>query len=279
MSMRLMYITNDPKIGKIAESAGVDWIFVDLEYIGKEKRQANRNTVISAHTIEDIKNMRVAISKSELLVRINPLGEYSKEEIENVIKAGADIIMLPYFKTSEEVEEFIQLVNNRVKTCILIETMEAVEFIDKILEVKGIDYIHIGLNDIHIQRGTDFMFEFLADGYIDLLAKKIKEKNIPFGFGGVAHMKSDLLPLAKDIIAEHYRVGSSGVILSRSFIQYNPEIDIKDFEKEFIKKVKELRDVEKDLQSKDENFFKKNKKIVKQDIYKVRDTLRAKNAR
>jgi hypothetical protein len=279
MSMRLMYISNDAKIGKIAESAGVDWIFVDLEYIGKEKRQANRNTVISAHTIEDIKNMRAAISKSELLVRINPLGEYSKEEIENVINAGADIIMLPFFKTKEEVKTFLKYVNGRVKTCLLVETMSAVEIIDEILELKGIDFIHIGLNDIHIERQTNFMFEFLADGYIDILAEKIKKKEIPFGFGGVAHMDSDLLPLAKDIISEHYRLGSSGVILSRSFIQYSPDIDIKDFEKEFINRVRKLRNIEKNLPKKDEDFFRKNKEIVIQDIYKVRDMLRAKNAR
>ena len=30
-----MYITNRPEIAQIAESAGVDRIFVDLEYIGK----------------------------------------------------------------------------------------------------------------------------------------------------------------------------------------------------------------------------------------------------
>jgi hypothetical protein len=277
--LRLMYITNNSKIAKIAQKAGVDWIFVDLEIKGKKERQRGRNTVISAHTIEDVKKVRKVINKSKLLVRINPLGEWSKQEIDEVIKVGIDIIMLPYFKTSREVEQFIKFVNNRAKTCILIETMEAVESIDKILEIKGIDYIHIGLNDIHIQRGTDFMFEFLADGYIDLLAEKIKKKNIPFGFGGVAHIKSNLLPLAKDIIAEHYRIGSTGVILSRSFIQYQEGQNIEEFEKEFINKVKELRNLEKNLQKKDEEFFEKNKEIVKRDIYKVKEMLRNNNAR
>ena len=35
-----MYITNRPEIAQIAESAGVDRIFVDLEYIGKALRFA-----------------------------------------------------------------------------------------------------------------------------------------------------------------------------------------------------------------------------------------------
>lgn len=29
-----MYITKRPDIAKIAEEAGVDWIFVDMEFIG-----------------------------------------------------------------------------------------------------------------------------------------------------------------------------------------------------------------------------------------------------
>jgi len=276
--LRLLYITNNTKIAQIAQKAGVDWIFVDLEIKGKKERQKGRNTVISAHTIEDVKKLRKVINNSKLLVRINSIGDWSKEEINRVIKAGADIIMLPYFKTKEEVEKFINLVDKKVETCILVETMEAVENIDKILQVKGINYIHIGLNDIHIQRKTHFMFEFLADGYIDILAEKIKNKNIPFGFGGVAHMQSDLLPLARDIIAEHYRVGSTGVILSRSFIQYQKGQDINEFEREFIKKVQELREVEKKLQNQDKYFFERNKEIVKQDIYKVRDIIRNNNA-
>ena len=36
MPLKLMYITNDPSVAKIAESAGVDRIFVDMEYIMKQ---------------------------------------------------------------------------------------------------------------------------------------------------------------------------------------------------------------------------------------------------
>ena len=51
MSLKLMYITNNPTVAKIAECTGVDRIFVDMEYIGKEKRQAGLDTVKSRHTI------------------------------------------------------------------------------------------------------------------------------------------------------------------------------------------------------------------------------------
>ena len=40
--LKLMYITNRPDIAQIAETAGADRIFVDMEFIGKDKRQRGR---------------------------------------------------------------------------------------------------------------------------------------------------------------------------------------------------------------------------------------------
>ena len=91
MSLKLMYITNRPEIAQIAESAGVDRIFVDMEYIGKSDRQGGMDTVQSHHTIEDVALIRNAITTADLLVRVNPIHnktvDYcsSKEEIDAVI--------------------------------------------------------------------------------------------------------------------------------------------------------------------------------------------------
>ena len=48
--LKLMYITNRPEIARIAETAGVDWIFVDMEFIGKDVRQKGLDTVQNHHT-------------------------------------------------------------------------------------------------------------------------------------------------------------------------------------------------------------------------------------
>ena len=45
--LKLMYITGDPQIALIAEAAGVDRIFVDMETVGKELRQGGMKTVQS----------------------------------------------------------------------------------------------------------------------------------------------------------------------------------------------------------------------------------------
>ena len=123
-----MYITNNATVAEIAQKAGVDRIWVDMEYIGKEERQAGMNTVKSRHTIEDIARLRPIVKQATLMTRVNPLHEAtkeycsSKEEIENAILAGAEVVMLPMFKTRGDAEEFVSLVGGRAKTQLLVET-------------------------------------------------------------------------------------------------------------------------------------------------------------
>jgi 2-keto-3-deoxy-L-rhamnonate aldolase RhmA len=273
-SIKLMYITNNVEVAKIAEAHGVDRIFVDMEYIGKALRQGGMDTVQSRHTVEDIKKMRAEINKAELMVRCNPIheatSEYcsSKDEIDAIVEAGADIIMLPYFKTSEEVKTFVELVGGRAKTFPLVETKEAVECLDEILAIDGIDEIYVGLNDLSLSYGKKFMFQILAEGKVDEIVKKFTEKGIPFGFGGVAAVGTGLLPGEK-VLAEHYRLGSTSVILSRSFCNYEKIGDIDKVREIFDTHVKELREEEKKIQKKDEDFLVKNHEDVKVSVEKI----------
>ena len=205
--IKLMYITNDKNIAKIVEHAGVERVFVDMEYIGKDLRQGGKDTVQNHHTIEDVKAIKDCLTSAEVLVRCNPIHEAtevcssSKEEIDAIIEAGADIIMLPYFKTADEAKDFVRFVGGRAKTLLLVETPEAVAGIDEILAVEGIDEIFIGLNDLSLGYGMKFMFELLADGTVENLCNKFKAKGIPYGFGGIASIGKGLLPAS---YAAHY---------------------------------------------------------------------------
>lgn len=247
--LNLMYITNKPNVARIAEAAGVDWIFVDMEFIGKDSRQKGLDTVQNHHTVADVANIKAAITKSKVLVRVNPIhnainGYFSsKEEIDATIEAGADIIMLPFFKSVAEVKEFIAYVDGRAKTCLLVETPEAALLIDEILEIPGIDMIHIGLNDMHLALGMKFMFELLANGTVDALAAKIKAKGIPFGFGGIATLNGGAVP-GSMILKEHYRLGSSMVIVSRSFCNTDVVTDEADIKRIFDEGIGQIRCLE-----------------------------------
>lgn len=252
--LNLMYITNNPAIAKIAEAAGVDWIFVDMEFIGKDKRQGGLDTVQNHHTIEDIRRIKQALTSSKVLVRVNPihdeLSDYpsSEEEIYASIEAGADILMLPFFKTMKEVEEFISIVNGKAKTCLLLETPEAASILEQIVKIPGIDMIHIGLNDMHLALGMKFMFELLADGSVDKWGEIIKKEGIKFGFGGLASLEGGLVP-GKMILKEHYRLGSSMVILSRAFCNTDKIRELSEIESKFSKGMADIRMLEKRLEN------------------------------
>ena len=267
MSLKLMYITRRPEVARIAEQAGVDWIFLDMEFIGKAARQGGMDTVQNHHTVADVARIRQSISRAEVLVRVNPihgaLADYpsSVEEIDAVIKAGADIVMLPYFKSVDEVRRFIALVGGRAKTCLLLETVEAAALVDEILAVKGIDFIHIGLNDMHLQLGMKFMFELLANGTVERLAEKIKAKGIPFGFGGIAQLNTGMLPGAA-VLKEHIRLGSSMVILSRSFCNSEAISDLDEVRRIFSEGVSAIRALEREAQRMPSAELEKNREAV-----------------
>ncbi len=273
MPLKFLYITNHAEVARIAEACGVEYIVVDLEILGKEERQRNRSSVISRHTLEDVRRIRGALNQAKLLVRVNPIHERSREEVDQVIASGADMVMLPYFKTPGEVEAFLSYVGGRAVTCLLWETVEAVAHIEEILALPGIDRIHIGLNDLHIGRGMRFMFELLGDGTVERLCHRFRAAGIPYGFGGIARIGQGDLP-AEHIIAEHVRLGSDMVILSRSFFTLRAGNAMEACMEEFRQGVEAIRAYEKILETRDAAFFEENQKIVQEKVAAIVDKIR-----
>lgn len=214
--IRLMYLTSKPEFAIMAQEAGVDRIFLDLEILGKFERQGHLDTVVSHSSFDDVSKLRRVLKDAELVVRCNPVHEGLSREIDSIIDDGADMIILPYFKTVDEVKKFLSIVGGRVRTMLLFETKESVESIDEILALEGIDEAFVGLNDLHLSYKTDFMFRLLSDGTVERICEKFREKKIPYGFGGLAKIGEGLVP-AQYIIPEHKRIGSTSVILSRTF--------------------------------------------------------------
>ena len=264
MALKLMYITNNTEIAKIAENAGVDRIFIDLETVGKQERQGGMDTVQSHHTLDDITRIKSILDKSELLVRSNPIYEGTEDEIETIVKNGADIIMLPYFKTVGEVSKFIECVNGRARTCLLFETPEAVEAADSILELQGIDEVFIGLNDLSLGYGKKFMFELLADGTVEKLCLKFKLRGLPYGFGGIAAIGTGILR-AECILKEHYRLGSTSVILSRSFCNWEKIKDTDRIKEVFNNGISCMRSFESEIEE-HSRYFTHNCKTLKDSV-------------
>jgi len=225
---RLTLLTDDPAVAAIADSSGVDRIGIDLERLGKAERQSGFDTRLSNHRVEDLPAIAGSLARAELFVRINPINAETAGEVEAVLGAGAQVVMLPYFRTAGEVETFVRLIDGRARTMILLETASAVARIREILEVPGVSEVMVGLNDLRLELGVQNHFEVLASPLLEAIANEVTKANLPFSVGGVARPDDCELPVAPDLVlAQFPRLGATGAWISRSFLQNLP--DLRDF--------------------------------------------------
>lgn len=236
--LELIQITNDPAFARRCDALGGFRLFVDLERLGKAERQAGRNTFISEHQLEDVARVRAVLQRSPLMVRVNPLHEGTAAEVDAVLARGADRLMLPMFHTAAEVRAFAGMVAGRAPVVALLETARALASVDEWAGTPGLQEIYVGLNDLHLSLGCRFMFEPLADGSVEQAATAARANGLRFGFGGIARVAEGLLP-GGDVLAEHLRLGSHAVILSRTFHR--------DSEMDFEREVAALREAEREL--------------------------------
>ena len=267
--LKLMHITNDPAVAKIAADAGVDRIFIDMEVLGKAERQGGMDTVQSHHVPEDIAKVRAAIgNKAEIMARVNPLNPNSQTEIDASIENSADVIMLPMWRTTDDLRQLVNMVDGRAKVMPLLETDTAADNLPEAVKVSGIDQMLIGLNDLHLCYHQKFMFQLLADDTVDRLCAQLRDANIPYGFGGVGRPGSGMLP-AEYIIGEHYRLGSQYVILSRSFCNTGKVTDLDEIRRIFTEGVANIRRVEQDCAAWTQEQFDENHRRVCDCVEKI----------
>jgi hypothetical protein len=253
--LELIQITNDPVFAQRCDALEGLRIWVDLERMGKAERQAGRNTFISVHQMEDIGRIRAVVRRSRLMVRINPLHAGTAAELDAVLAQGAELVMLPMFTEAAQLRDFTRLVAGRVPVVALLETAGALNSLDEWVDTPGLREVYVGLNDLHLSLGLRFMFEPLASGIVDRVAAAAREAGRRFGFGGIARLDEGLLP-GSDVLAEHLRLGSGAVILSRTFNR--PDADTV-FEQE----IAALRRAEQELTS-------RNAEQVQEDSSRIR---------
>jgi hypothetical protein len=212
----LLQITNDPAFAQRCDVLPGMRLWVDLERMGKTERQAGMNTFISAHQLDDVQAIKAVLRHSRLMVRINPLHAGTQAEVDAVLVRGADMLMLPMFTSAQQLAGFCQIVAGRVPVVALLETAGALDSVDQWAGTPGLTEVFVGLNDLHLSLGCSFMFEPLVMGHLDTVAAVARQHGRRFGFGGIARLDEGLLP-GRDVLAEHLRLRSGAVILSRTF--------------------------------------------------------------
>ncbi|MGB4114914.1 MAG: aldolase/citrate lyase family protein [Polaromonas sp.] len=239
----LLTITNLPQLAARCDQMPGMRLFVDLERNGKAARQKGHDTFISTHHLDDVGRIKAVLTQSRLMVRVNPYQTdnptASQAEVDAAIGQGADMLMLPMFSCAEELRAFANVVAGRVPIVPLLETAGALHTLESWIDTPGLNEIFVGLNDLHLSLGCSFMFEPLLMGHVERVALAAKARGLRFGFGGIARMDEGALP-GRDVLAEHVRLGSGAVILSRTFNR----LDVHAGEKTFEQAVAELRAAE-----------------------------------
>jgi 2-keto-3-deoxy-L-rhamnonate aldolase RhmA len=173
------------------------------------------------------------------MVRVNPLHAATRTEVDEVLGRGADLLMLPMFNSAVQLREFSDIVAGRAPIVPLLETAPALHSLDEWIATPGLYEVYVGLNDLHLSLGCRFMFEPLAQGLLDRVAAVARRQGLRFGFGGIARLDEGLLP-GREVLAEHLRLGSQAVILSRTFHR-------SDAATSFEEEIAALRNVEQQL--------------------------------
>ena len=239
--MNFMLITNQPETASYAVECGVDIIFVDLEKMGKKERQKSVDSVKSSHSIDDIIGVKQAIGDHSLLVRVNPLYEGSKEEIDAVIEAGATSVMLPMFRSSDDVARFCDYIAGRASVVPLIETVDALKDIEALARMGNIDRFHFGLNDLHLAFKFRFMFEAMNAPPLLRAYDILKDSSHKYGIGGVARLDEGLLS-GKSVLNEIQYHGGDAAILSRTFHRGSITKEQLEVQGNLVEELKKLKD-------------------------------------
>ena len=216
-------ITNDPEVARRADAAKVNYIGLDFEILGKRQRQKEPSAWISDHKLSELPAIRETLKTASLFARTNPLHNNSEREVETLLSHGVQSLMLPMFRTAEEVERFVRFVDGRAEVCLLLETPEALFRLHDICEVDGIDEINAGLNDLHRALGLKSHFEILVSDLFATLADNVNEAGIRFGFGTLGRVGDQGLPISPDLICAQYpRLNAVSARLFRYFLGADP---------------------------------------------------------
>ena len=225
---KLTLWTNDAALAARADDAGVDRIGLDLETIGKCDRQpASLGTWISSHHPTQLPALRKAVRRGKLFCRINPIHPGSRDEINQLLDYGVQVMMLPMFKTPEEVSEFVRLVDGRCEQVLLLEHRDAARRVEEIVRVPGLTEVHVGLNDLTLSLNMANRFAVLSSRLMNRISAAVNNAGLRFGVGGLGRAGDNAMPIPSDLIyAQYPRINAQAALVARAFLGKNLEVDL-----------------------------------------------------
>ncbi len=221
---KLTLLTRDPVWALAADAAGVDRIGVDIERLGKARRQAGiPDARISDHHLHDLAPIARCLRGARAFARLNPPHEGTAHEIETALNHGARSLMLPQFRRAEEARAFVERVRGRAEVLLLLETAEALEELQDILGLPGVDELMVGLNDLSHALGMAHPMQLAASPVLAEIAAQARQQQVAFGFGGLSspEFSGEELPAPPDLLLARYaELGAHSAWLSRTLLHH-----------------------------------------------------------
>ncbi|HEX8647925.1 MAG TPA: aldolase/citrate lyase family protein [Thermoleophilaceae bacterium] len=210
--------TDDPERAREADAAGVDRIGLDLERIGKRERQADPALWQTSHEEASLPLIGASLTRAKLFARTNPPHPGWADEAERLIAAGAEVLMLPAFRSAADVREALGVVAGHALLVPLIETAEALADVRAIASIDGLREAHFGLNDLAIGMRLANRFDVLGRPELEHAAHALADAGLRVGVGGIGRALDDSLPIPSDrIYAQYPRLHASAALIARSF--------------------------------------------------------------
>jgi citrate lyase beta subunit len=210
--VQLFVFSVDPGFAHHLVAAGAAGVVVDWEVRGKARRQQGQDTEINRHTRRDLERVRAATGGT-VLCRVNGHGPWTADEVRAAAERGADEILLPMVRGTDEVDRTLDLVDGRCGLGILVETRDAVERAAELAR-RPLSRVYVGLNDLRIDRGAGDLFTPLVDGTVDRVRAAV---DVPFGVAGLTLPGCGAPVPTRLIGAELARIDASFTFLRRSF--------------------------------------------------------------
>lgn len=204
----LIQTTNDPELARRCDALAGMWLCVDLE-VGP---QAGRDRCASSHTPDDVGRIKAVLRQAPLVVRVNPLHPATRAEVDAALAQGADWLMLPGLARAEELRAFCALVAGRAPVVALLETATAFESVAGWIGAPGLHQVQVDLGGLQRSLGLRCLFEPLALGLLDSIARVVHAQGLRLGFGGSSRLAEGPLS-APDVLAEHLRLGAQALLL------------------------------------------------------------------
>jgi 2-keto-3-deoxy-L-rhamnonate aldolase RhmA len=192
---------NSPAVAEIMSHIGLDWLWFETEH--------------SSLTLDNVLTMLQATNGADVstVIRV-PWND--KTMIKRALDLGPDGIIVPLVNTREEAEaavramkypplgergaglaraqcyglhmgEYMETANHEVTTILMIEHIQAVENIDEILKVKGVDSVMVGALDLSGSMGMlGQTGDPKVEGAIQKVLASCKKAKVPCGIITVA---------------------------------------------------------------------------------------------